>query len=88
MISNFLYMFISPYFSYKEGKGFLIGLKGGVSEFVLSVIRGNAFIYSKMLKSLMSFVGISKSNKIDKESFYMRYFESQENLKYNEFFYK
>ena len=88
MISNFLYMFISPYFSYKEGKGFLIGLKGGVSEFVLSVIRGNAFIYSKMLKSLMSFVGITKSNKIDKESFYMRYFESKENLKYNEFFYK
>ena len=88
MISNFFYMFISPYFSYKEGKGFLTGLKGGVSEFVLSVIRGNAFIYSKMWKSLMSFVGITKSNKIDKESFYMRYFESQENLKYNEFFYK
>ena len=88
LFSDFFYIFISPYYSYKKKENIFTGLLFGVKKFLFSVLSENIFLTEKIIRTGTTFVGITKNNKIGKGSFYEKYVISDENKKFYDYFYK
>ena len=88
LFSDFFYIFISPYYSYKKKENIFTGLLFGVKKFLFSVLSENIFLTEKIIRTGTTFVGITKNNKIGKGSFYEKYIISDENKKFYDYFYK
>ena len=88
LFSDFFYIFISPYYSYKKKEGIFTGLLFGVKKFLFSFLSQNIFLTEKTIRTVTTFVGITKNNKIGKGSFYEKYVISDENKKFYDYFYK
>ena len=88
IFGDFFDIFISPFESYKRNQGFIHGLFKGIKKFLFNLLSKNVKKKKKMIRTLTTFIGVTKSNNIGKDSFYERYILTDEKKKIYDYFYK
>ena len=88
IFGDFFDIFISPFQSYKRNQGFMRGLFKGVKKFFFNLLSKNVYVGEKLIRTLTTFIGVTKSNNIGRNSFYERYILTDEKKKIYDYFYK
>ena len=88
IFGDFFDIFISPFQSYKRNQGFMRGLFKGIKKFFFNLLSKNVYVGEKMIRTLTTFIGVTKSNTIGRNSFYERYILTDEKKKIYDYFYK
>ena len=88
IFGDFFDIFISPFQSYRKNQGFMHGLFKGIKKFFFNLLSNNVYVGEKMIRTLTTFIGVTKSNNIGKDSFYERYILTDEKKKIYDYFYK
>ena len=88
IFGDFFDIFISPFQSYKRNQGFIHGLLKGIKKFFFNLLSKNVYVGEKLIRTLTTFIGVTKSNNIGRDSFYERYILTDEKKKIYDYFYK
>ena len=88
IFGDFFDIFISPFQSYRRNQGFMHGLFKGIKKFFFNLLSKNVYVGEKMIRTLTTFIGVTKSNNIGKDSFYERYILTDEKKKIYDYLYK
>ena len=88
IFGDFFDIFISPFQSYKRNQGFIQGLFKGIKKFFFNLLSKNVYVGEKMIRTLTTFIGVTKNNTIGRDSFYERYILTDEKKKIYDYFYK
>ena len=88
ILGDFFDIFISPFQSYKKNQGFIHGFFKGIKKFFFNLLSKNVYAGEKMIRTLTTFIGVTKNNSIGKDSFYERYILTDEKKKIYNYFYK
>ena len=88
IFGDFFDIFISPFQSYKRNQGFIHGLFKGIKKFFFNLLSKNVYVGEKMIRTLTTFIGVTKNNAIGRNSFYERYILTDEKKKIYDYFYK
>ena len=88
IFGDFFDIFISPFQSYRKNQGFMQGLFKGVKKFLFNLLSKNVYVGEKMIRTLTTFIGVTKNSNIGKNSFYEKYILTDEKKKIYDYFYK
>ena len=88
IFGDFFDIFISPFQSYRRNQGFMHGLFKGLKKFFFNLLSKNVYAGEKMIRTLTTFIGVTKNNNIGKNSFYEKYILTDEKKKIYDYFYK
>ena len=88
IFGDFFDIFISPFQSYRKNQGFMQGLFKGLKKFFFNLLSKNVYAGEKVIRTLTTFIGVTKNNNIGKNSFYEKYILSDKNKKMYDYFYK
>ena len=88
IFGDFFDIFISPFQSYKKNQGFIHGLFKGLKKFFFNLLSKNVYAGEKMIRTLTTFIGVTKNNTIGRDSFYERYILTDEKKKIYNYLYK
>ena len=88
IFGDFFDIFISPFQSYRKNQGFMHGLFKGIKKFFFNLLSKNVYAGEKMIRTLTTFIGVTKNNNIGKNSFYEKYILTDEKKKIYDYFYK
>ena len=88
ILGDFFDIFISPFQSYRRNQGFIHGFFKGIKKFFFNLLSKNVYAGEKMIRTLTTFIGVTKNNSIGKNSFYERYILTDEKKKIYNYFYK
>ena len=88
IFGDFFDIFISPFQSYRRNQGFMQGLFKGLKKFFFNLLSKNVYAGEKMIRTLTTFIGVTKNNNIGKNSFYEKYILTDEKKKIYDYFYK
>ena len=88
ILGDFFDIFISPFQSYRKNQGFIHGFFKGIKKFFFNLLSKNVYAGEKMIRTLTTFIGVTKNNSIGKNSFYERYILTDEKKKIYNYFYK
>ena len=88
IFGDFFDIFISPFQSYRKNQGFMQGLFKGLKKFFFNLLSKNVYAGEKMIRTLTTFIGVTKNNNIGKNSFYEKYILTDEKKKIYDYFYK
>ena len=88
ILGDFFDIFISPFQSYRKNQGFIHGFFKGIKKFFFNLLSKNVYAGEKMIRTLTTFIGVTKNNNIGKNSFYERYILTDEKKKIYNYFYK
>ena len=88
IVGDFFDIFISPFQSYKKNQGFIQGLFKGIKKFFFNLLSKNVYAGEKMIRTLTTFIGVTKNNNIGRNSFYEKYILTDEKKKIYDYLYK
>ena len=88
IFGDFFDIFISPFQSYKRNQGFMQGLFKGIKKFFFNILSKNVYVGEKMIRTLTTFIGVTKNNNIGRNSFYEKYILTDEKKKIYNYLYK
>ena len=88
IFGDFFDIFISPFQSYRKNQGFMHGLFKGLKKFFFNLLSKNVYAGEKMIRTLTTFIGVTKNNNIGKNSFYEKYILTDDKKKIYDYFYK
>ena len=88
IFGDFFDIFISPFKSYRRNQGFMQGLFKGLKKFFFNLLSKNVYVGEKFIRTLTTFIGVTKNNYIGKNSFYEKYILTDEKKKIYDYFYK
>ena len=88
IFGDFFDIFISPFQSYRKNQGFMNGLFKGLKKFFFNLLSKNVYAGEKLIRTLTTFIGVTKNNNIGKNSFYEKYILTDEKKRIYDYFYK